>query len=248
MEELVIVEVKAVEAIAPVHKKQLLTYLKVADKRVGLIQNAIMERIRLVLLVDYALVRESLSRQLQLEPEFEIVGECGTAVEGLAALERTPADVVLLDYDAAGDQTAQFIAAAREGGYQGRFLVLASERHAADLFLPLQAGASGVFRNSPLDSLPRAIRQVAAGEAWIDLETLHILAGPKAEREKHNLDALLTKREQEVLGGVLEGLTNKAIAERLGVSEGATKSTLREIFRKTGVHRRSQLVRMALAG
>jgi DNA-binding NarL/FixJ family response regulator len=208
-----------------------------------------MDRIRLLLLVDYVLVRESLSRQSRLEPDFEIVAECGTAVEGLEALSRAPADVVLLDYDAVGDQAAQFVSSARQAGYQGRILVLAAEKDTASLFMPLRAGASGVFRkHSSLDSLPSAIRQVAAGEAWVDLAVLQLLAGPIAERENRNLHRLLTKREQQVLEGVLDGLTNKAIANQVGVSEGAAKAILREIFRKAGVRRRSQLVRVALTG
>jgi two-component system nitrate/nitrite response regulator NarL len=208
-----------------------------------------MERIRLLLLVDYVLVRESLSGQLRLEPDLEIVAECGTAVEGLEALGRSSVDVVLLDNDAVGDRAAEFISTARQGGYQGRILLLASERHPASLCSPLRAGASGVFRkHSSLDSLPRAIRQVAAGEAWVDLELLHLLAGPIAERENRNLQRLLTKREQQTLEGVLEGLTNKAIASQIGASEGAVKAILREIFRKAGVHTRSQLVRVALTG
>ena len=87
-----------------------------------------MERIRLLLLVDYVLVRQSLSRQLRLEPDLEIVAECGTAAEGLAAVGSTPSDVVLLDYDAVGGGAEQFICSAREAGYHGRFLVLASEK------------------------------------------------------------------------------------------------------------------------
>jgi len=209
----------------------------------------IMERIRLLLLVDYVLVRESLGRQLRLEPDFEIVAECGTAAEGLEALGGAPVDVVLLDYDAVADRAAQFISAARQAGHPARFLVLASERHANSLFMTLRAGASGVFRkHCSLDSLPRAIRQVAAGEAWVDLEILQLLAGPIAERENRNLHSLLTKRERQALEGVLDGLTNKAIAGQLGVSEGAAKTILREIFRKAGVRRRSRLVRVALTG
>jgi DNA-binding NarL/FixJ family response regulator len=66
--------------------------------------------------------------------------------------------------------------------------------------------------------------------------------------ENRNLHRLLTKRERHVLEGVLDGLTNKAIAGLVGVSEGAAKAILREIFRKAGVRRRSQLVRVALTG
>jgi DNA-binding NarL/FixJ family response regulator len=208
-----------------------------------------MERIRVLLLVDYVLVRESLSRQLRLEPGFEIVAECGTAEECLEALCRSPADVVLLDYDAVSGHAAQVIAAARQAGYPGRFLLLTSERQTASVCLPLRAGASGVVRkHNSLDSLRRAIRQVAAGEAWVDLEVLQLLAGPIGERDNRNLHSLLTQRELQVLEGVLDGLTNRAIASRLGVSEGAAKAVLREIFRKAGVRRRGQLVRVALTG
>jgi len=208
-----------------------------------------MDRIRLLLLVDYALVRESLSRQLRLEADFEIVAECGTAVEGLEALGRLSAHVVLLDVDAVGDRAAHFISTARSEGYRGTFLALASQKDAASLLVPLRAGASGIFRkHTSLDSLPRAIRQVAAGEAWLDLEVLQLLAGSTVERENRSLHGLLTKREQEVLQGVLDGLTNKAIATAVGISEGAAKAVLREMFRKAGVRRRGQLVRVALAG
>ena len=167
----------------------------------------------------------------------------------MEALSGSPVDVVLLDYDAVGAQAAEFISTARKAGHQGRVLVLASEKDTAGLFLPIRAGASGVFRkHSSLDSLPRAIRQVAAGEAWVDLEVLQHLARPAVERESRNLHSLLTPRERQVVEGVVEGLTNKAIAGQLGVSEGAAKAVLREIFRKMGVRRRSQLVRAALTG
>ncbi len=208
-----------------------------------------MERIHLLLLVDYVLVRESLARQLRLEPEFEITAECGSAAEGLEALRSSPVDVVLLDSDDLGGQSAQFISEARQNGYQGKILMLASERDTAGLIMPLRAGASGVFRKrNSLDSLPRAIRQVAAGEAWIDLEVLQLLAGSMGARQNLALHGLLTKREQQILEGVLDGLTNKAIAAQVGISEGAAKSILREVFRKSGVRRRSQLVRVALTG
>jgi DNA-binding NarL/FixJ family response regulator len=65
-------------------------------------------------------------------------------------------------------------------------------------------------------------------------------------REEQNLRRLLTEREQEVLHGLFEGLTNKEIAAQLGVSESAVKATLQQLFQKTHVRTRSQLVRIAL--
>ena len=208
-----------------------------------------MERIRLLLLIDYVLVRESLSRHLQLDPDLEIVYECGVPAEGLDVLSRSSVDVALLDCDAVGSEAAQFIATARQGGYQGKILVLASEKDAVGWYRPLRAGASGVFlKHSSLDSLPRAIRQVAAGEAWLDLAVVQLLAGAIAEPGNRSLESQLTKREQQALQGVLDGLTNKAIAAQVGVSESVAKAILREVFRKASVRTRSQLVRVALIG
>ncbi len=208
-----------------------------------------MERIRLLLLIDYVLVRESLSRQLRLEPDLEIVAEPGSPDEGLAALAQAAVDVVLLDCDAVQGEAARFILTARQSGYQGHILVLASEKDTKGLFRPLRDGASGVFfKHSSLDSLPRAIRQVAAGEAWVGLTVVQALARAVSDNGNSDLRELLTGREQEVLDGLLCGLTNKSIAEKLAISEGAAKATLRQIFRKAGVRSRSQLVRVALTG
>jgi DNA-binding NarL/FixJ family response regulator len=89
---------------------------------------------------------------------------------------------------------------------------------------------------------------VAAGEAWVDLAVVQLLAGSITERGNPNLDGLLTKRERQVLQGVLDGYTNRIIAEHVGLSEGSAKAILREVFRKAGVRTRSQLVRVALTG
>lgn len=157
--------------------------------------------------------------------------------------------MAILDCDAAGDDAGQFIYTARQAGYEGKVLVLASEKDTASLFKPLRAGASGVFfKHSSLDNLPKAIRQVAAGEAWVDLSVIQQLAASVTDSQRWSLASQLTKREREVLQGVLDGLTNKGIASRLAVSEGAAKAVLREIFRKAGVRTRSQLVRLALTG
>jgi two-component system nitrate/nitrite response regulator NarL len=207
-----------------------------------------MERIKLVLLIGYVLVRQSLSRHLRSEPDLEIVAECGAPDEVLEVLAKSPVDVVLLDCDAMAE-AADFIPSARQSGFQGKILVLASEKDTASLFHPLRAGASGVFlKHNSLDNLPRAIRQVAAGEAWIDLAVLQKLAGSISNHENPKLRNLLTKREQDVLDGVLDGLANRQIADRLAISEGTEKAILREVFRKVGVRTRSQLVRTALTG
>jgi DNA-binding NarL/FixJ family response regulator len=206
-----------------------------------------MERIHLLLLDDHVLFRESLSRLLASEPDFEMAGHCGSAAEALDILRRTPVDVVLLDFDLGEDHGSQFISAAREAGYEGKVLMVTAGMNAAESSVALKLGAAGIFlkHNSP-GTLAQAIRLVAAGQTWVDQKVLRILADGVPQREEQSLRSILTEREQQVLQGLFEGLTNKEIAAQLGVSEGAIKAALQQLFQKTRVRTRSQLVRIAL--
>jgi DNA-binding NarL/FixJ family response regulator len=208
-----------------------------------------MPRTRLLLVDDHILFREGVSRLLASEPDFEIAGTCGTASDALQTLAETPVDLVLLDYDLNTDHGAQFITAARQAGYTGKILMVTAGMSAKESSVALKLGASGIFlkHNSP-SSLAKAIRLVVSGEMWVDQKVLQLMADEVGHNEEAAPAPLLTEREQQVLQGVFEGLANKEIASRLGVTEGAVKSCLQQLFRKTQVRTRSQLVRIALEG
>ena len=87
---------------------------------------------------------------------------------------------------------------------------------------------------------------VAAGDAWVDRQVIQYLAARAPIAADRSFQNALTEREKQVLAGVLEGLTNLKIAARLSVTEGAVKSTLQQLFEKTNVRTRSQLVRVAI--
>ena len=207
-----------------------------------------MERIRLLLLDDHVLFRESLSRLLAAEPDFEMVGHCGTAAGALEIIRRSPVEVILLDYDL-GDDNGEFIGAARQAGFTGKILMVTAGMSATESSGALKAGASGIFlkHNSP-GSLAQAIRLVASGEMWVDQRVIQQLADGVTQHDQRNFRKLLTDREQQVLRGLFEGLTNKEIAAQLGVSESAIKATLQQLFQKARVRTRSQLVRIAIEG
>jgi len=203
--------------------------------------------IRILLLDDHVLFRESLSRLLASEPGFEMAGHCGTVAEALDLLQRTAVDQVLLDFDLGDDHGSQFISSARAAGYRGKVLMVTAGMSASESAVALKLGASGIFlKHSSPGSLAQAIRQVAAGEMWVDQKVIRLLADGVPQQDVQGLGSLLTEREQQVLRGLFEGLTNKEIAARLGVSESAIKATLQQLFQKTRVRTRSQLVRIAL--
>ena len=206
-----------------------------------------MSKIRLLLLDDHALFREGLSRLLATESDFQLVGQCATSAEALQALARQPADVVLLDYDLGEEHGFQFIRKAREAGFAGRMFIVTAGMSDADSVRALGHGVCAIFlKTSPPEQLSQAIRKVMAGETWIDERYIHALVRAVDRSGEAETRRQLTERERDVLKGVFEGLSNKEIAAALNISEGSVKSGLQQLFVKTGVRTRSQLVRVAL--
>jgi DNA-binding NarL/FixJ family response regulator len=202
-----------------------------------------MNPIRLLLLDDHLLFREGLSRLLITEADFEIVAQCGTPLEALAVLARSRVDVVLLDYDLEDDTGTRFISTAHAAGYSGRILMVTAGMNEVQSALAWKLGISGVaLKHSSPGSLLKAIRTVAGGGIWSDQK---IVTPPAIPLSDHRTPGL-TPREQQVLRCVLEGLTNKDIAHRIGVSLSSVKASLQQLFDKAGVRTRSQLVRIAL--
>jgi len=208
-----------------------------------------MRPIRLLLLDDHILFRESLSRLLASEADFEMVAHCSTSGEALKLLRRLEVDIVLLDFDLGDEQGSHFLKAARDAGYAGKILLVTAGMNPVQSSAALKAGASGIFlkHNSPA-ALANAIRQVARGELWVDEKLIQQMADRFPAGEEHGPHRPFTEREQTVLRGLFEGLSNKEIASQIGVSEGAVKATLQQLFQKTNVRTRSQLVRIALEG
>ena len=208
-----------------------------------------MERIRLLLVDDHILFRDGLSRLLALEPDLEVVAGCETVAEALDIVGREPVDIVLLDYDLGEDHGSHFLSSARSAGFAGKVLMVTAGMTAKESSSALHLGASGIFlkHNSP-GTLARAVRLIMGGEIWVDPRVIQLMADRVDQREEERVSPLLTEREQQVLRGIFEGLTNKEIGAQLGVTDGAVKATLQQLFQKTGVRTRSQLVRIALEG
>lgn len=208
-----------------------------------------MQRIRLLLVDDHPLFREGLARLLSSDPDFEIVAQCSTSTEALRLLSCSDIDTVLLDFDLGEEQGNHFILSARQSGFKGKILMVTAGMTAAESSAALKLGASGiVLKHSSPGTLANAIRLVAKGETWVDRKVILQMADRLAQDNPQSLRRTLTEREDQVLRGVFEGLANKEIASRIGVSESSVKATLQQLFDKTGVRTRSQLVRIALEG
>jgi len=203
--------------------------------------------VHILLLYDHTLFRESASRLLAAEPGFEAAAHCGTIGEALQILRRKAIYVVLLDFDLGESDGRQFLRLAKEQGFQGKVLVVTAGVDASVAAELIRSGISGVFRKHDSAALlAQAIRDVMAGKVWLDQEQLQTALISEVAVPGETRSRRFTEREQQVLSYVFEGLANKEIGARIGVSESSVKATLQQLFSKTGVRTRSQLVRIVL--
>jgi len=215
-------------------------------------------RIRLVLLDSYGLFRAILARFLAAEPDLEVVGECGTFAEALDILARqvktdSKVDLVLLDFDVGTEHGTDFISAARQTGYQGRFLIVAGSVNLQSSAIALKLGASGIFLKSEApDRLVRAIRLAEEDGIWVDKRIIQLLADQSIDHHPRSDNAgyigSLPDLERNVLQGIVDGHTNRKIGESIAISESKVKNVVQKLFGRAGVKTRGQLVRAALEG
>jgi two-component system, NarL family, nitrate/nitrite response regulator NarL len=206
-----------------------------------------MPNIRLLLLDDHTLFRESLSRLLDAEPDFEMVADCSSVDQAIEILRSRPVDLVLLDYDLGPQRAPDFLDRIRVLGLTPRVLMVTAGITASESVQVLNEGASGLFlKHSSPALLAEAIRKVHGGETWVDQRCLRDIVQVASQPEGRPASKDFTERERAVLRGVFEGLSNKEIGARLEISESSVKAALQQLFHKTGVRTRSQLVRIAL--
>jgi DNA-binding NarL/FixJ family response regulator len=205
------------------------------------------QQTRVLIVDDHTLFRESLSRLLESETDCRIVGACASVDDALKIIRKEKIDLVMLDYDLGEQPGTQFLSEAKRNGFEGRILMVTGGMSDSTMLRALDNGTSGIFlKNSPLAELIQAIRRVMMGEIWIDPTVMKsLLAGARRHSEDGPRDSLST-RERKVLRFVFEGLSNKEIGQQLSISEGSVKATLQQLFARTGVRTRSQLVRIAV--
>jgi DNA-binding NarL/FixJ family response regulator len=210
--------------------------------------SAAQQRIRLFLLAEQALFRASLGRLLTLEPDFELVGECTANNGAMEQLKESAADIALLEVESDATDAGEFMFRAARAGYAGKFLVIAQRLDARNSARALRLGAAGIFlKSDSANRLMHAIRELADGEMWVDPQVIKAIADHfPMEDEQFNADGL-SEREQKVMLGILAGLSNRKIGEDMKLSESSVKAIVQQLFDKTGVRTRSQLVRIAIS-
>jgi two-component system nitrate/nitrite response regulator NarL len=200
--------------------------------------------IRILIIDDHSLFREAIGRLLEAEPDFEVVGECATVEEGLNHLRTDNADVVLLDINLGLQQGGAFLNLAWEQGFQGRVLVVTAGVSKIEAARLLERGCSGIIlkheRPQLLVERIREVMQEPAGQPPKPTDLGQFDPSGQADTRP------FTPRERQILRSVFSGKSNKEIAHDMNISESLVKAVLQQLFAKTGVRTRSQLVRTAI--
>lgn len=205
------------------------------------------QTLRLVVVDDHALFRRGLVGLLEDMPGFTVVGQAGDGQQALPLIEKTRPDVVLLDLNMPNMDGIAALRAMRERRLPVKVLMLTISQTDADLLDAIRAGADGyLLKNTEPDDLRRAIRRVAEGQGALSPEVTGPVLRAVGRSASTDQAGLLSERELEVLGCLVDGLTTQQISLRLFISENTVKTHVRHIFEKLEVSNRAEAVGKAI--
>ena len=203
--------------------------------------------IRVVIVDDHQIVLHGLQQLFSRHGDFEVLQCCSTGASAIDAVLQTRPDVLVLDLRMPDLSGLAVLRTLTEKKAECRSVLLTAAVRDDEVMEAVKLGAMGlVLKESQPEVLLDCVRKVARGEQWIERETVTRAFRNYVARESSARDtAALTPRETEIVRMVSQGLRNKAIGDRLSISEGTVKVHLHNIYEKLGVDGRLELVIVA---
>jgi len=193
--------------------------------------------IRVLVVDDHAVVRQGLEQMLGTELDIEIVGMAEDGEQAVARALETAPDVVLMDLSMPVVDGVEATRRITAGAPATAVVVLTSFADQARILDAFDAGARGyILKDADPDDVVGAVRAAAGGGAPLDPKAARVVLDAQRTRRQHEL----SPREEEVLRLVVDGMANKQIARRLGITERTVKAHLTRVFQELGVADRTQ--------
>jgi len=206
-------------------------------------------KIRILLADDHQVLRSGLRALLNMEPDFDVVGEASNGIEAVKLAETLRPDIIVMDVSMPEMDGLKAAEEIQSLGLKAKIVILTVHADEQYLFQTLKAGASGFVHKSSADSeLIDAIRTANRGDVFLYPSAIKKLLEEYLRGESRESDEKdpLTNREREVLKATVEGYTNNEIAEQLVISPKTVDTYRQRIMEKLNLHHRSELIRYAL--
>lgn len=208
-----------------------------------------MERIKVLIADDHALFREGLGMLLAQQDDIQVVGEAKDGPETLNMVEALQPDILLLDILMPKPGGLEILPKIRARSPKTKVLILTGFFEEELITEAMQSGAKGyLMKTGDHNELVKAIRATQSGDLWAERRVLTLLLESlfqKIDGLNASLSAYrenLTEKEQEIIELVIRGMTNKEIAEQLGIGDQTVKIHLGDIFSKLRVSKRLELL------
>lgn len=209
-----------------------------------------MAKQRIILVDDHEVVRLGLKSLLERHPQFEVVGEAGSASEALEQVAALEPDVVVMDIRLPGSSGIDACEQIIEKYPDVKVIMLTSYAEDEMLFSAIRVGASGyVLKQIASEELVKAIEAVGRGEALLDpAVTQRVFQEVRraVKQEEATAFAQLSQQEKHVLQLVSEGNTNREIAKNLFLGEGTVRNYVSSILSKLSVNNRAEAAAYAV--
>lgn len=206
------------------------------------------KKVRILIVDDHAVVRRGLQSFLELNPDFEVVGEADSGEESvLKARELTP-DLVLMDVRMPGMNGIEACRIIMDEHPQTKVVMLTSYSDNESVMASILAGAKGyILKKVDTDILMRDLEMVSQGESLLDpsvtkqvFEKIRLLTKPGSVKEMPEMVNVLTNQEKRILLLIAKGKTNKEIASELFIGSKTVRNYVTNILTKLNLSNRTQ--------
>ncbi len=200
--------------------------------------------IKVAIVEDNETVRNTLREMIDATPRLRCSGAYGTAKEAMMEIPRVQPEVVLMDIHLPGESGIACTARLKARLPQVQVIILTVYKDIELIFQALKAGASGyLLKRAPAEEVLRAIIDVHSGGAPMTSEIARLVVQSFQSSPTSGLEGQgLTPREMEILALLSDGITNKEIAVRLGISSETVRTHLDHIYLKLQVQGRTEAV------